>query len=343
MVDNQSSLFHQAILKYHEPNRGHPLYNSWLNYALSTNQRGQFVVDVLKLYKLSLKSIRHLDIGCGYGGLCIAAAKAGAHSVGIDIDPRLIEFSEINQKDHPELGPTFYQMDILDTEAVQRLGKFDVITCDNVIEHVSNLDRLLTHISLLLKKSGFAYITIPNAFSLGQVHKDCHYGLFGISLLDPWDASIYVKHALSQPTYDVSFYYSYSQYVDLFHKYGLHVSLYYARILEKDIIDKLWEQGLRLKQECQDLLENGFFPPELNFKISQILDVYIQKLATSCQYYSQFPEGWEKVKFLRRLVRDYVNEVWFIIVSRNSVTLSLRSVFSLIKRSVKLIHMQRIN
>ncbi len=153
-----SSLFHQAILDYYKSSKSHQQYDVWLNYALSTNQRGRYAIDKLLKFTFSLKGKRLLDIGSGYGGTCIAAAQRGAQCVGIEIDPKLIELADINRQDHPHLATTFFQMDILDWEQAKRLGHFELITCDNVIEHVAVPERLIAHFSLLLRKGGFAYM-----------------------------------------------------------------------------------------------------------------------------------------------------------------------------------------
>jgi hypothetical protein len=96
-----------------------------------------------------------------------------------------------------------------------------LITCDNVIEHVAVPERLVAHISMLLRERRGSYITIPNAYSINQVRSDCHYGLFGISLLDPWDAAVYLEFALGQSSYDVSVYHHIEEYISFFEKYNL--------------------------------------------------------------------------------------------------------------------------
>jgi cyclopropane fatty-acyl-phospholipid synthase-like methyltransferase len=119
-----AGLFHQAIVDYNERNKGHPQYELWLNYALSTNQRGQYVVDKLLSFTFSLKGKKLLDIGSGYGGTCIAAAQAGAHSTGIEIDSRLLELSDFNRQDHPNLATTFYQDRCIGLGAGENVGQF---------------------------------------------------------------------------------------------------------------------------------------------------------------------------------------------------------------------------
>ncbi len=308
--------FYKAITEYNEPNRGHPQYEVWLNYALSTNQRGQYVIQTLKGIVPSLKGRRYLDIGCGYGGACLAAAEAGAEATGIDIDESLLSFAELNSQDHPDLHPSFYLMDVMAREKIQTLGQFDAITCDNVIEHVGIPERLIAHLRLLLTKRGFAYVTIPNAFSVGQVLADCHYGLFGISLLDPWDAETYVRHALGQPSYDVSFYYPYAQYRALFEKYGLHPRLWNSLRVKGSEIEALHAQAAGLPEKLKTAREAGQVPLEIEAKLADLLDVYLQEFETGLDLYQRLPAGAEKQRLGERLWRDYREEVWYVVAAR---------------------------
>lgn len=56
------------------------------------------VVDaMLKLARVGPKDLLY-DLGCGDGRLVIAAAQLGAHGVGIDIDPHLIDRSQENAR-----------------------------------------------------------------------------------------------------------------------------------------------------------------------------------------------------------------------------------------------------
>jgi SAM-dependent methyltransferase len=316
-MTDTGGLFHKAITEYNEPNRGHPQYEVWLNYALSTNQRGQYVIHTLKGIIPSLKGRRYLDIGCGYGGACLAAAEAGAEVIGIDIDDSLLTFAEMNNQDHPNLHPSFYLMDVMAREKIQALGQFDVITCDNVIEHVAIPERLIAHLRLLLTTRGFAYVTIPNAFSVGQVLADCHYGLFGISLLDPWDAETYVRNALGQPSYDVSFYYSYAHYGALFDKYGMPPRLWNSLQVKDKVLDGLKAQAAGLPAQLLTAREAGQFPPEIGEKLAGLLDVYLQELETGFDLYQQLTPGAEKKRLGERLWRDYGEEVWYVVAARN--------------------------
>jgi SAM-dependent methyltransferase len=312
MVTGTGSLFHQAILEYNEGNKGHPQYELWLKYALSTNLRGKYLVDNLLRFTFSLKGKRLLDIGSGYGGTCIAAAQAGARSVGIEIDTQLLELADINRQDHPDLSTTFYKMDVLNWEQVKRLGNFELITCDNVIEHVAVPERLIAHISTLLESDGFAYITIPNAYSINQVRSDCHYGLFGISLLDPWDAAVYLEHALGQSSYDVSVYYHLDQYQGFCERYGLKTMLINSPSQKGHLGQILRIQVNELEQEFQVVLGSGRVPPTMRSKLEKVFDLYTEQIESVIYYYDQLPDGRAKRRLGQILKKEYLDEVWYL-------------------------------
>jgi 2-polyprenyl-3-methyl-5-hydroxy-6-metoxy-1,4-benzoquinol methylase len=333
-----AGLFYQAVLDYNERNKGHPQYELWLNYALSTNQRGQYTVDKLLRLSFSLKGKRLLDIGSGYGGTCIAAAQAGANSTGIEIDSKLLELADLNKQDNPHLPTTFYQMDVLDWDQVKTLGKFELITCDNVIEHVAVPEQLITNISLLLRKGGLAYITIPNAFSINQVRSDCHYGLFGISLLDPWDAAVYLEHALGESSYDVSVYYHLEQYIGFFEKYDLEPLLINALPTGKDSVAGLQAQVDKLKKDFSAILGTGQVPESIVPKLKKVFTLYICQIESGIFYYEKLSKGRAKKRFARQLEREFIEEVWYV-AAYNGIRMRLpyygRKIFDRGRRIIK--------
>lgn len=314
-MNNQSDHFINAVKAHFAPSPDNAQREFWMDYVLKTNERGQLTVETLKKFTDSLQSKRHLDIGSAYGGTCIAAALAGAESLGIEINPQLIQLGEENKLDYPGVNVQFVQLDILDWEQARALGKFDIITCDNVIEHVANPERLIAYMRLLLAEGGFAYVTIPNAFSVGQVRKDCHYGLFGISLLDPWDGALYLKQVVPYLIYDVSIYYPFDMYASLFKKYGLKVKLLNPLPEEEKEIHELEIEADNLKEETISRLAAGSFPPEIAGKMEKTLDVYFEQLKTSFFYYHNLPKGDEKQDLIMRLARDNRIELWYLVAT----------------------------
>lgn len=157
------------------------------SYALSTNQRASAVVLTVAQYRSSAPIKRHLDIGCGYGGLLRAFSGPGVSSIGIEIDPILSEYSRLNTED---LNVTVRNVSVDDFN-FDDAGQFDLITCTEVIEHVADPEKLIRNIVRVLAPGGTLFLRMPNGRSLNFVRQDGHFLLFGICLLSRQEAKAF--------------------------------------------------------------------------------------------------------------------------------------------------------
>ena len=292
----------------------HPQYQVWLDYAMSTNARGAEILQTIHKIIPSVRGKRYLDIGCGYGGSCIAFASEGAEVVGIDYDESLLNIAQANYRDHPDLNISFKRVDVMDANQVNALGKFDLITSDNVIEHVKDPGRLIAFCRQLITINGIVYLTVPNAYSLGQIRKDCHYALPGISLLDPDDATVYVKYALNQPFYDVSWYYHYHTFEHLFMRYGFSEKLLNSYQVSEEDITRLQLDYEQLFEELKNLSGEGKFPPEIGQRILYRLQHHINMLETDILYAQAGSDAQSQSVHRDRIFRDYHTELWCFIL-----------------------------
>ena len=194
----------------------------WFDYALLTNKRGDDLVDLLER-AMPMKGRRYLDIGSGFGGCLVAAARRGAACVGIDIDPVRIALARENIADFGLTAPVLDQ-DSLDLDLPARLGRFDFISANDVVEHVERPQDLFRNVGAMLNPGGVACLEIPNRFSTGFVAADGHFGLFGITLLDRDRAREYHAQFFPQ-AYDVGDYAPLDVYLDLFERNGLRARL----------------------------------------------------------------------------------------------------------------------
>ena len=101
---------------------------------------------------------RVLDIGCGNGNLLNYIAKRNKRDLlfGIDIGKEIIDRANKNKFCNREkfiLGDG-KKLDFED-------GFFDEVYCYEVLEHVENLDEVLSEIKRVLKKDGKLKITVP--------------------------------------------------------------------------------------------------------------------------------------------------------------------------------------
>jgi SAM-dependent methyltransferase len=197
-------------------------HRMWFDFALSTNVRGRDLIRYLERHK-RLRGARYLDIGCGYGGFLIAAARRGASATGIEPDPLRAGFSRENIADSG-LPIAVHDMDALEPGLERRLGSFDAITCNDVAEHVASAPRLIANIRRLLNPGGLACFEIPNPRCVEFVARDGHFGLFGITLLPrPQAIRYHAEHY--QSDYDVGEYWTLEQYGEFFTQAGLAAKL----------------------------------------------------------------------------------------------------------------------
>ena len=112
---------------------------------------------------------------------------------------------------------------------------FNVIVCNDVIEHVLDPVELAEEISRILKKDGILHLTAPNKFSLLDIYRDGHYGLFGVVLLPRAFAKIYVtKIRKREKEYTVGYIPTYRYLKKVFRNAGM--------ILEDTLMDKRFNE-----------------------------------------------------------------------------------------------------
>ncbi|MFT5770308.1 MAG: SAM-dependent methyltransferase [Lysobacterales bacterium] len=102
-----------------------------------------------------------LDAGCAIGLSLSLAEIRGLQAVGIEPEARLAEF-----------GRTKLGVDIRHTklnEAGLEAGSFDLIFCEQVLEHVSDPRQFLNSLKRLLAIGGQLYIGVPPVFALNRL------------------------------------------------------------------------------------------------------------------------------------------------------------------------------
>jgi SAM-dependent methyltransferase len=290
------------------------MYPVWLNYALETNLRGQQLLGrIQRLMRVS--DTRHLDIGCAFGGTCIAFARAGAESVGIDLDLKFLELACANLADHPTIKVQLLQRDISKWEEVGELGTFDVITCDNVIEHVLDVHQTLLNIARLLKPDGLCHMAIPNSRSVAEISSDGHFGKFGISLLGRDQAEAYYHAAEFPGNYDVGYYFTIPHYKRMFAAAGLSFDVlngtnpaqeeisFLANMVQN--LTSLFEQEIRL-----DRIPSVSIEP-----VREALDAHLTEFRAAYNRYIQADKA-SKPGHAGELAQDYQEGLWFVVARR---------------------------
>ena len=104
--------------------------------------------------------MRILEIGCGEGGNLAPFSRMGCSVTGIDIVPmRIDQAREFFKEDG--LDGDFVCNDILKTDDDTMPGRYDLILCHDVIEHIPSKDKFLARVHSLLAPGGKAFFGFP--------------------------------------------------------------------------------------------------------------------------------------------------------------------------------------
>lgn len=106
-----------------------------------------------------LNNTKLVDIGCGGGILTEELAKLGAITIGIDASSEAINIAKKHSASQ-NLNIEYEQI-LAEDFASANAGKFDVVTCMELLEHVPSPENLITACATLLKPGGkFFFSTI---------------------------------------------------------------------------------------------------------------------------------------------------------------------------------------
>ncbi|BAJ64955.1 methyltransferase domain-containing protein [Anaerolinea thermophila] len=258
--------------------------NLWETFARSTIERGSRTASRLAPW-MNFHEKSFLDVGCAYGGFLIAFAQRGCSRVaGIDVNSDLLRLAEINLKEKGVKG----ELHLLSVEAPEflDLGTFDIVTCNDVIEHVPNPELTLQQIVRVLNPGGLLYMEILNPFWYGFLAKDGHYNLPGITLLTPKDAEAYFKALYPNTAYGVNEYHLIDWYIQRMNYLGLNVRLLNERWVEPAILLKEMELAI---QKMNAGLNEVHIPVQLAEKIrrrARLLLRYVQRRAGDSNAYT---------------------------------------------------------
>lgn len=181
--------------------RGNDFYNSFLGpmmvYTSGMRRTEEDTLEVMQANKIKevcqkifLKSgDRHLDIGCGWGTLCNAAAEYGAISTGVSIAKRQIEWAEDKALQcTTETKAKFLCMDYREIPA----SRYNKITCIEMAEHVGIrlFPDFLKQVYEMLDDNGIFFLQIAGLRRAWQ-WEDMLWGFFMDTYIFPGaDASL---------------------------------------------------------------------------------------------------------------------------------------------------------
>lgn len=149
--------------------------NTFTSIASGWNQKGNIIASCTgqkNPFKTEYPSWIHdgmkiLDVGCGAGKnlLRIDSQYNNCELMGIDISDKMIEIAS-NHSTSGENQVKFVKSDIMDFDADT---KYDVITFNYVLHHVSDPQKVIEKASSLLANGGIIMVTVPGTEYLKEI------------------------------------------------------------------------------------------------------------------------------------------------------------------------------
>jgi 2-polyprenyl-6-hydroxyphenyl methylase/3-demethylubiquinone-9 3-methyltransferase len=101
-----------------------------------------------------------LDIGCGGGILAESMARKGANVTGIDLSEKALKVADLHSL---ESGiQVKYELISAEDMAFREPGKFDVVTCMEMLEHVPDPAAIVSACAALVKPGGQVFFSTIN-------------------------------------------------------------------------------------------------------------------------------------------------------------------------------------
>lgn len=122
-----------------------------------------------------------LDIGCSQGIVSILCAQQGANVTGIEIQEENVEFAnQLLDTQYSSLKSKvrFIHQDFMEYDEET---KYDAVVITEVLEHLPDAERFLTHVTQFLNEEGVVVITVPFGYC---DHPDHVYTFYLSSLME---------------------------------------------------------------------------------------------------------------------------------------------------------------
>lgn len=291
-----------------------PLEKLHIQFALSTVMRGRSMLSLLASHTRIHHKQRYLDVGTGYGGFLRAARELGFQEViGIEINPMLAELAKANTTDLPDsqvITGDFIKQDF------SRLGVFDLITCNDVIEHVDDPALAIQKMTDMLTEEGSLCFEVPNKDCIPFVESDGHFLMFGITQLSRSDAAQYFSACTGADPggyfKEMGEMYELGWYVKTLSENGLSASIADTHIV--GTIEQVPTMVTELKEAYRtwQVEKKPKLDPVIAAQLAASVETFMDVLE---KVYSNLDSEEQKQAFQNKYLRSF----WTIIATRNDI------------------------
>ncbi len=108
-----------------------------------------------------LKDKTVLDVGCGGGILSDAMARSGAQVTGIDLSTKALRVAQLHALEAGTPNVNYREISAEDL-AAESPGRFDVVTCMEMLEHVPDPSSVVRACATLVKPGGWVFFSTIN-------------------------------------------------------------------------------------------------------------------------------------------------------------------------------------
>lgn len=275
-----------------------------ISFAMSTVLRGRYAFSLLDGHSCIRAKKRYLDIGTAYAGFLRAFKEQGfEEAIGIELQERLAILGRANidglDNTHVIVGD-FIQDDY------SYLGAFDVVTCNDVIEHVDDAVIAIQKMSGMVAEGGALSMEVPNRDCVSFVASDGHFQIFGITQLDRNDAAAHYEAVLHADRKNYFFQmgemYELDWYVEQLARNGLTAFIADThRIGGIDEVSGLVAELRRAYTEWGVNVKPDLEPP-LAERLTNAVEVYIQQLE---QDFSRVKDEASRKQFEDKYLRSF--------------------------------------
>lgn len=127
----------------------------------------------------ALPGVEALDVGCGGGLLSEAMAKAGANVTALDLAEPLLDVARLHAS--AANVRVDYRVEPVERHAAAHAGRYDVVACMEMIEHVPDPASIIAACAAALKPGGVLCVSTlnrtPKAFAMAIVGAEYVMGL----------------------------------------------------------------------------------------------------------------------------------------------------------------------